>query len=388
MAIEILNPENFPNFAYDFIDGVLLTDSKNLQENVNYFVSKGIALRKIIIWNAQGMPEFFSVEQDGVTVIFMEGLEFHIRKPEDEQFVARIRNYFHQQKYFYATEPSQYQAAVSAQYKQLTGKIINWNELKTFTEKIQWLKLYDSTPIKTRLADKYLVRQWVAEKIGAQYLIPLLGVWNNFDDIDFDLLPDQFVLKANHGSGMNIIVRDKKTFDIENAREKINAWLNWDFGSLFYELHYNNIKKKIIAEKFMTDGKNLDLVDYKFLCFDGKPVYCQYLTNRSVHLTLDYLDLNWNHVNIERSDHPNSEHPEKISKPKNFKLMKKLAAELCKSFVHVRVDFYEVNGTVYFGEMTFTPGAGIFSYNSKGTDEYLSSLITLPAPYEFKQLSR
>lgn len=295
-----------------------------------------------------------------------------------------IRGQLFNQKQFYALNPSQYKTMIEQQYR----RPINWENPKTFTEKIQWMKLYDSTPIKTRLADKYLVRQWVAEKIGAEYLIPLLGVWDNFDDIDFDLLPNQFVLKTNHGSAMNIIVRDKNSFDKENAREKINAWLNWDFGTFLYELHYNNIKKKIIAEKFLTDGKNFDLTDYKFMCFNGKPTYCLFYSDRSTDCRLDYFDMNWNLMNIESSDHPNSEHPKKFSKPKTFKVMKKLAAELCKGFPFVRVDFYEVAGKIYFGEMTFTPAAGLFRYKPDSTDEELGKLITLPSPTEFKQLSQ
>ena len=389
IEIEILQPENLPKFIYKFVDGVILTDRKNFPAQLNYFVSKGLEPRKIILWNNQGTPEIFTLrDKDGVDVAFMEGLQFHIRKQEDFNFVNQIRGQLASQKRFYALQPSQYKQAIEFQYRQATGQIMDLDNPKNFTEKLQWLKLYDSTPIKTRLADKYLVRQWVAEKIGEQYLIPLLGVWDNFDDIDFDLLPNQFVLKTNHASGTNIIVRDKKTFDKENAREKINAWLEIDYGVLFYELHYNNLKKKIIAEKFLTDGKNLDLIDYKFMCFNGKPFICQYLSERSIELTLDYFDLNWKHLDIERSDHPNSKHPEKISKPKNFELMKKLAAKLCKDFAFVRVDFYEVADKIYFGEMTFVPAAGNISFKPVGSNEGLGNLLTLPAPSEFKQLSR
>ena len=384
-----MQPENIPQFIYKFIDGIIFTDRQNLQNKINYFVGKGLEPRKIIIWNNQGLPEIFTAkDKDGVEIAFMEGLQFHIRKQEDLNFVNQMRGQLFSQKRFYALNPSQYKQMIELQYRQATGQIMDVDKPKNFTEKIQWLKLYDSTPIKTRLADKYLVRQWVAEKIGKQYLIPLLGVWDNFDDIDFDLLPNQFVLKANHGSGMNIVVRDKKTFDIENAREKINVWLGIDYGTLSNELHYNNIKKKIIAEKFITDGKNLDIPDYKFLCFDSRPQIVQYLSERSTELTLDYFDLNWKHLSIERADHHNSNNPEKIQKPQNFKLMKKLAAELCKGFSHVRVDFYEVGDKVYFGEMTFTPGSGLFKYNSAGTNEELGNLLKLPAPYKFKQLSR
>ena len=243
---------------------------------------------------------------------------------------------------------------------------------------MQWMKLYDSTPIKTRLADKYLVRQWVAEKIGQEYLIPLYGVWNNFDEIDFENLPNQFVLKCNHGWDMNIICRDKNNFDYEDARQKLTAWLQVDHGITKFQPHYCNIKRKIIAEKFMTDEKNFDLTDYKFVCFNGKPYYCKCTTERSAGIRCDYFDFTWQHMNFEREHYINSDHPEKIAKPKNFELMKKLAAELCKNFAHVRVDFYEIEDKVYFGEMTFTPAAGNIKFKSEGTDEYFGSLMTLP----------
>mgnify|MGYP002621725616 CR=1 FL=1 len=382
---EFLTPSKLNKFAYELIDGIVLTDEQNRYTALNYFINDGVEPRKIILWNNQGVPEFFNARQkDGTEIVFMEGLQFHIRSQEDSDFLNRIRGYLFSQKQFYAIPPSQYKTLIERQYR----RPINWENPKTFTEKIQWMKLYDSTPIKTRLADKYLVRQWVAEKIGAEYLIPLLGVWDNFDDIDFDLLPEQFVLKCNHGSAMNIIVRDKKTFNIENAREKINAWLAIDFGAFLCELHYNNIKKKIIAEKFLTDGKNLDLTDYKFMCFNGKPEYCLFYSDRSTDCRLDYFDMDWKLTNFESSEHRNSDHPEKILQPENFELMKKLAAELCKDFAHVRVDFYEVEGKVYFGEMTFTPAAGLVTFKPAGTNEYLGSLLTLPAPTEFKQLSR
>lgn len=392
--LELIAPSKLYKFICELIDGILITDKKNLKNRIDYFIGKGVEPHKIILWNNQGTPEVFTAkDKDGSDVAFMEGLKFHIRRQEDINFVNQMHWQLASQKRFYSLKPSQYKQAIELQYRQTTGQIMNLDTPKNFTEKLQWLKLHDSTPIKTRLADKYLVRQWVAEKIGEEYLIPLLGVWDNFDDIDFDLLPEQFVLKTNHASGTNIIVRDKKTFDKEKAREKINAWLAIDYGALFYELHYNNIKKKIIAEKFLTEKNLPDINNYKFWCFNGKVHSCALETGRApdgslANLCIDYFDLNWKHLNIERSDHPNSKHPEKISKPKNFELMKKLAAELCKGFSHVRVDFYEVAGKVYFGEMTFTPGAGIFRYNSAGTNEELSNLITLPAPYEFKQLSR
>ena len=392
--MELIAPSKLHKFTYEVIDGILITDKKNLKDRINYFLEKGLEPHKIILWNNQGLPEVFTAkDKDGSDVAFMEGLQFHIRKHADINFVNQMHWQLASQKRFYALQPSQYKKAIELQYRQATGQVMDLDNPKNFTEKLQWLKLYDSTPIKTRLADKYLVRQWVAEKIGAEYLIPLLGVWDNFDDIDFDLLPNQFVLKTNHASGTNIIVRDKKTFDKENAREKINAWLAIDYGAISYELHYNNIPKKIIAEKFLSEGNLPDINNYKFWCFNGTVHSCTLETGRAANgslkdLCIDFFDINWKHLDIERSDHPNSKHPEKIQKPKNFELMKELTAELCKSFAFARVDFYEVAGKVYFGEMTFTPGAGNFRYNSAGTNEELGKLLTLPAPYEFKQLSR
>ncbi|MBE8952411.1 MAG: hypothetical protein SR1Q7_04625 [Quinella sp. 1Q7] len=223
--------------------------------------------------------------------------------------------------------PQFYPAVLAQGFRQRMRRQLDFNNVRTFTEKLQWIKLYDATPIKSRLADKYLVRRWVADKIGAQYLIPLLGVWDDFDDTDFDELPDQFVLKCNHGSGMNIIVRDKSKFDMRAAREKI-----------------------------------------KFVCINGEIIYCQYLTDRSTQLKLNYFDVNWQPTTVERSDHPNSEHPENIPPPKNFTLMKKLAARSLK--------------VLHLCASTFTKltGAGNFRYKSEGTDEYLGKLLKLPAP--------
>lgn len=177
------------------------------------------------------------------------------------------------------------------------GKPLDFNDLRTFTEKLQWLKIFDATPIKSRLADKYLVRNWVAEKIGQEYLIPLLGVWDDFDDIDFDDLPDQFVLKCNHGSGMNIIVRDKKTFDKQQAREKLNSWLAFDYGmSDGIELHYTRIDRKIIAEKYIEE-MNGGLLDYKFHCFNGTVKFIQTIGDRDLIKHTghqNFYNLKWN----------------------------------------------------------------------------------------------
>ena len=376
---EVFTLQNLPKFVYELVAGIILTNPSGFL--VKYFLKLGIEPRKIILWDAkEGWGTFNLPNSDGIQVIYFCGLEFHIRNEEDVKFFNETHWRLQRQRGIKNLNQQRYPEFLSKEFQQRLGRSLDLNNPKNLTEKLQWLKLFDSTPIKSRLADKYAVRSWIAEKIGDEYLIPLLGVWNSFDDINFDDLPDQFVLKCNHGAGMNIIVRDKKNFDLQNAREKINAWLAYNFAVGSLELHYARIDRKIIAEKFFANGDLPDLIDYKFWCFDGEPVLVQCETDRSTDLRFDYFDMNFNHTNIERSDHKLSDHPEKIPKPKNFELMKKLAATLAEGFAFVRVDFYEIDGKVYFGEMTFIPGAGNFSYKSKGTDEYLGSLLKLPKP--------
>lgn len=261
-----------------------------------------------------------------------------------------IKNY----DYYTELYPEEYPKELEEWYESVTGKRLDLDNPKTFNEKIQWLKLYDKNPLKTVLTDKYLVREWIKEKIGEQYLIPLLGVWDSFDDIDFDKLPDKFVLKTTHSSGWNIIVKDKNLLDINEAREKINFWmkrnyaLNWGF-----ELHYSDIKPRIIAEKYIENLN--DLFDYKILCFHGKPKYIWVDSQRYVDHRRDFFDLSWNHLDI-RQKYDNAE--KTIPRPEKLEEMIQLAEFLSEGFCHVRVDFYEVDGRIYFGEMTFTSGSG------------------------------
>lgn len=232
-------------------------------------------------------------------------------------------------------------------------------------------------PIKTRLSDKYEVRKWVEEKIGVEYLIPLLGVYDNFDDIDFDKLPNRFVLKCNHGSGYNILVKNKLEFNITNAKKLISRYLNEDYSERAYELQYKNIKKKIIIEEYIQNINKNDLFDYKFWCFNGAVHYIQFLCGRREHnLQMIFLDKNWIPQPWTYS-YPQCENlPEK---PNNLDKMIKLAEVLCQGFGHVRVDFYRLDdGRVYFGEMTFSSMAGICNWNLPNADMHFGSLWHLP----------
>ena len=241
-------------------------------------------------------------------------------------------------------------------YKRAIGRTLKWSNLNAYTEKMQWAKFYDSTPIKTTLSDKYLVREWVAEKIGEQYLIPLLGVWDRFSDIQFDKLPNQFVLKTNHGRGSVIVVKDKTSLNITEVGRNFNDWMSIDYAyATGFELQYSNINRKIIAEKYLETDLG-ELQDYKFLCFDGKPYYCWVDLGRFGNHTRNVYDLNWELQPWNQYTYGNSANP--IPKPKNFDKMVELATSLCQGFSHVRVDLYNVDGTIYFGEMTFTNGCG------------------------------
>ena len=260
-------------------------------------------------------------------------------------------------------------------YKKRTGKNLNLENPKTFNEKIQWLKLYDNSPLKTKLADKYLVREWIEEQIGSKYLIPLLGVWNNFDEIDFDKLPEKFVLKANHGSHWNIIVKDKSKLDKSKAKKKFDKWMARDYAfKAGLELQYRGIKPKIIAEKFIEDT-NGELNDYKIMCFNGEPKFVWVDCGRYSNHTKNIYDLDWN-LQPFKMTYPISKTP--IARPENLDKMIELAKILCKDFAFVRVDFYNVDGKIYFGEMTFTSMSGTDKFEPEKYDLELGNMLTLP----------
>ena len=237
------------------------------------------------------------------------------------------------------------------------GTELNLVSPQTFSEKIQWRKLYDNNMSYSKLTDKYTVREWIRGKIGEQYLIPLLGVWERAEDIDFDTLPKQFVLKTNNASGTNIIVRDKKELNINETREMLNYWLQLPFWAASGEEHYKAISPKILAETLISMADSEDLPDYKFFCFHGEPCYCQidvdrYHGHKRVIMSMDWQQEEWSMDEFLR-------YKGTIEKPLNFEKMIELARKLSEGFSFVRVDLYNVNGTIYFGEMTFTPGSGL-----------------------------
>ena len=269
---------------------------------------------------------------------------------------------------------SEYPKMLAQTYENAIGHKLDWDNLQTYTEKMQWAKLYDKNPMKATLTDKYLVREWVENTVGGEYLIPLLGVWDRFDDIDFSELPNSFVLKTNHGSGTNLIVKDKSKLNLKRAKRMFEDWMSIDYAfNSNFEMHYTDIKPKIIAEKYMETATG-ELPDYKFLCFDGQPYYCCVDSGRFTNHTRNVYDLEWT-LQPWSQCHPISR--EEIEKPKNFDVMIRLAKELSKGFPHVRVDFYNINGDLYFGEMTFTNASGLEKIYPAEWDKKLGDLWKL-----------
>lgn len=253
----------------------------------------------------------------------------------------------------------------------------NIDNPKTLSEKLQWLKIYDSTYLKAFCADKITVRDYCKEKLGIDLCIPLLKIYNKPEEIEWNILPNQFVIKCNHGSAMNIIVKDKKTVKKDNINKTLNKWLSIKYGDLSYELFYNLIKPKIIIEPYLEDKENGALTDYKFLCFNGEPKYCQVINDRDTKdFHLNYYDMNFNFVDISRTDIPNNKNF-LDKKPINFELMKEYATKLCKDFKLVRVDFYEINKKVYLGELTFIPASGKLTYKNPDTNLKFGNMLKL-----------
>lgn len=258
-------------------------------------------------------------------------------------------------------------------YRIKMGEKLHLNPPVTFNEKLQWLKLHDRRPEYTTMVDKYEAKKWVAERIGEEYIIPTLGVWNHFDEIDFDKLPNQFVLKCTHDSGGLVICRDKAKLDKKAARKKLENCLKHNFFWGQREWPYKNVKPRILAEEMV----DMNPVDYKWICLKGEPkVLCMCMDRQKGDLTFNYYDMNFNLLPFEWV-HPNIK-TGVVKRPENFDEMKKLAQKLSKGIPEVRVDFYDINGQVYFGELTFYHQSGFAHIHPHEWETELGNWITLP----------
>lgn len=266
---------------------------------------------------------------------------------------------------------------ISEQFYLHTGQKLNLEKPETFCEKIQWLKLHDRDPKYNLMVDKAEAKIYVAQIIGEDFIIPSYGVWNSFDEINFDALPNEFVLKCTHDSGGIVIVKNKAAFDKEKARKILEKHLGRNLYRYAREWVYKDVKPRILAEKFMQEVSS-DLTDYKFYCFNGVPKFCQVISDRRTDESIDFFDMAWIHqefIGLSKNVHHSAK---KIARPKNFELMKKLAATLAQNSIFRRVDFYEVANKVYFGEITFYPNAGLGTFKPDKWNKILGDMISLP----------
>lgn len=267
-------------------------------------------------------------------------------------------------------------AYLTIQYRCLCGKSINWKNPQTFNEKLQWLKVYDHNPEYTKMVDKYEAKKYVASIIGEKYIIPTLGVWNSVDDIDWDSLPNQFVLKCTHDSGGIVVVNDKKKLNMYEACVKISKSLSTEYYYQGREWPYKHVKPRVITERFMRDSVLDDICDYKFFCFNGEPRYFKIDFDREVRHRANYYSINGVSQKFGEEICP-PDYSKKLAMPQHLDEMVEMAKRLSKDIPFVRVDFYEIDGNVYFGELIFYPAGGMGIFVPKQTDLEFGQLLIL-----------
>ena len=282
-------------------------------------------------------------------------------------------------------EPLRTRRSLERRFRLWTGKSLNLEQPKTLGEKIQWLKFYYHNPILTKLADKYTVRPYVAEKIGEEYLIPLIGVYESVSEIDFEKLPKKFILKATHGCGWNILCKDKQCFDIEEAKRKLKKWLrtNYYYSSgkmkmrMGLEWQYKEMKPRVVCETLLERPDGKDLYDYKIYLFNGVPKFILIAVGRSSSLTFMCFTTDWERIPVSRLDAPGGTDIS-VPKPKQLDKMLALACQLAPDVPLVRVDFYIHEDKIYFGELTFTPNSGNARWKPEHYDRIFGDMLVLP----------
>lgn len=261
-------------------------------------------------------------------------------------------------------------------YRRLFKRKLDLENPITFNEKMQWLKLYDRNPLYTQLVDKYEVKKYISEKVGKEYTLKTLGLWDSFEEIDFSKLPEQFVLKCTHDSGTVIICKDRKTFNVEEAKKKIEYSLKRNFFWEAREWPYKNVKPRIIAEEYLAGPDNTEVRDYKFLCLNGEAKFLLISSKdkKSGDRRVDLFDLEENVIKIDRSLTDYSDLP---SFPIHFDKMKELSSYIAKDFPTIRVDFYESKVRIYIGELTFYNCGGFACTMDYEWDKILGEMLTI-----------
>lgn len=260
----------------------------------------------------------------------------------------------------------------------MMGKTLNLKDPKTYSEKLQWLKLYNRKAIHTTMVDKITAKDYVEKIISKEHIIPTIATYDSVEDIDWDTLPNQFVIKCTHDSGGIVVCKDKSKLDIEKAKRTLREGLKQDYYYLFREWPYRNVPRRLICEEYMVDESGYELKDYKWFCFDGEPKAMFVATDRgssNEEVKFDFFDTDFNHLPF-KNGHPLASKP--ITKPAGFEEMKKLAAQLSQGEPHVRVDLYDVNGKIYFGELTFFHFSGLMPFEPEEWDYKFGSWIKLP----------
>lgn len=261
-------------------------------------------------------------------------------------------------------------------FRVLVGYSLDLDNPQSFNEKIQWLKLHDHHVEYSQMVDKYEAKKIVSSLIGPQYVIPTLGLWDSVDEIEWNSLPDSFVIKATNDSGGNVICKDKSLFDFKIAPKKLKRNGNRDYSAVSKEYPYKDVKHRFIAEPFLEDDSGDGLVDYKFFCFDGEVKFLFVATGRLKKDTrFDFYDANYCFLPVING-HPNADNLP--SKPKNFDEMKEVASRLSKGIPHVRIDLYNIDGRIYFGEFTFFHNSGLVPFSPQKWDYVFGSFLHLP----------
>lgn len=263
---------------------------------------------------------------------------------------------------------------LSLLFKRRLGYAMDWKNPQSFNQKLQWMKLYDENPLYSTYADKVEVRNFVVATIGEQYLIPCLGVYDKAEDINYDLLPDRFVLKCNHGAKYNVICKDKSKLDILATNTAINKWLKDKFWRQKREYHYRAIKPRILCEQYMEDAETSGLNDYKVFMIAGEPYMIQVDLDRFGEHQRNIYDADWHLLDVEISFPKGPDVPRPVVLDEMVDCAKKLA----DGFAEVRVDFYVINGKLYFGEMTFFSGAGFSRYKPREFEFEMGKKLKLP----------
>lgn len=307
----------------------------------------------------------------GVKGIFNQIL-YKMGRTQEDIFGYLSRNYYS------LLDPQTYEIELGKWYYAVTGRDPGFikNPI-TYNDKIQWLKIYDMSSLKSRLADKYLVREWVAREIGEEYLIPIYGVWKSFDEIEFDKLPQKFVLKCNHGSANSILVDNKNCINYTEQKKKFDYWVSLNYGFRNgFELQYRDIEPRIIAEYKLENNDGSQVDDYKFFVFNGDVKIIQVDIDRFGNHRRNFYTTEWEYIPMSVL-YPTDKNVE-VARPLKLEKMIAIARKLAGGFIHVRVDLYYLKEQIYFGEMTFTHGSGVEPFIPERYGEEMGKWMALP----------